>query len=141
MMATKGRLVYPERRKAVKALAVTGMTSKEIAEQTGMGVRQVGYYIRQLMIAGELRPAAARKWSVQRGILRDAKSEGLETGKVGDALLRLPPETLTWLLRQTPSGATVADVMLGFVIDAYTEEMTEDVAKTLGTAADQRLHV
>jgi hypothetical protein len=32
-------------------------------------------------------------------------------------------------------------VMLGFVIDAYTEEMTEDVAKTLGTAADRRLHV
>jgi transposase-like protein len=121
----KSRRRYPERRPLVKGYAEKGMTVKEIAEKTGLRVRQVNYYIRQLMLAKELKPAIARKWTPQVGILYRAQKEGLKLGRVREVLMRLSPETLTWLLRQVPEGASVADVLRGIVVDVYEEEAKE----------------
>lgn len=82
------------------ALARDGHTPRQISERLG-----VSYHAAQ-------------------SLLRFARRRGMDTRPhISTALLtQTTPEVRAWLDRQTPAGATVGDVILAIITDAYHEE-------------------
>lgn len=61
-----------------------------------------------------------RKTSDQTFIISALK--GIKTGHIGAVLYGMPREVVTWVCGQVPEGATLADVVRGYIVDAYFDE-------------------
>ena len=61
-----------------------------------------------------------RKTSDQTFIITALK--GIKTGHIGAVLYGMPRDVVTWVCGQVPEGATLADVVRGYIVDAYLDE-------------------
>lgn len=77
--------------------------------------------VREARAAGFLPP---RKVGSSRSKTSDLlKSYNLTRGSVQDVLSTVEPEVKIWLLKNTPSGSTIAEFLVAIVIDAYHDDL------------------
>lgn len=59
-----------------------------------------------------------------RAMSRFMTESGVKAGSVRDATINKGSEEfMQWLVRETPEGATLCDLLVTFAIDAYHDEM------------------
>ena len=101
----------------------TGMNYAEIAAKIGKSKQVVSQAVFRARQAGaKLRPMIS-KAETTNGLINTYQ---VQFGNVGPAIKNLPRPALHWLLKNTPSGMTVAEYMAAFVLDAYHEEENND---------------
>lgn len=100
----------------------TGMTHVEIADTLKTAMSHVYSAIYRGRQAGlNLRPIPLKNIG-KRGL---SARYNRRFGSVADAVKNLPEPVMAWLMQSTPEGATVADFMASFVLDAYNEEVAQ----------------
>jgi transposase len=116
-----------DRREAVKAMAVRGISNRFIAEALGLSITKVNYMIHTLKNEGELPDRATREGREKKSCptihLRLMHERfGVNKGNLRNILLGLTDQQREWLFRQTPKGSVVANVIKAIIVDAYEEE-------------------
>lgn len=127
MAPKKGTCFDPEVRNAVRELAMKGATIRQIGEALKMDYQKAKYHVCTLYQKREIPDATIRRRlgdgnPKTRAVAMARHRHGVKIGSMSDILSDLSPEALDWLLRQTPKGGTVADIMRSLIVDAYLEE-------------------
>lgn len=120
-----------ELRAKVKDLAMRGMTIRQIADAVPTTYDKAKYHICTLYRLQEIPEAATRRKFGDKNpktrVLAMARYQhGVKIGSMSDILSDLPPKQLDWLLRQTPKGGTVADIVRSLIVDTFNEETSDD---------------
>ena len=116
-----------ELRAKIKDLAMRGLTIRQIATAVPTTYEKAKHHICTLYRMREIPEAATRrkfgdKNPKTRAFAMARYQHGVRIGSMNDLLSDLSPEALEWLLRQTPKGGTVADIVRSLIVDAYLEE-------------------
>lgn len=110
----------------VHALAMEGLTAREIAERLDIKPsvvsQRIAHFVRHgLLPYANERKAARRKeaWSTVRRLCYE---HGKVHGSMSQVVDCLSIEQAEWLFNNTPKGATVAEFVASIIVDAYEEE-------------------
>jgi hypothetical protein len=117
-----------ELRAKIKDLAMRGMSIRQIAAVVPTSYDKAKYHVCALYWMGQIPDAATRRKFGDKNpktrVLAMARYQhGVRAGSMNDILSALSPETLDWLLRQTPKGGTVADIVRSMIVDVFNEEV------------------
>jgi hypothetical protein len=118
----------PGLRAAIRALALSGLTHRQIAEAARCTYGSVVHHVNALVQSGEIPRVGLRRKTTQhrdkeRWRLQAARERhGVVLGNWHTVLRALSDDQLDWLLAQVPKNATAADVVRAIIIDAYEDE-------------------
>jgi len=102
-----------------------GASRTEIAAIVGISITTVARAIRRARNNGELPekqpadPTAKLHHTLKQG--------GVVKGSVSKMLLAMPKPVQHWVMDNTPEGATVSDFAAAVLMDAYFEEMGDNI--------------
>lgn len=99
--------------KIVAELRADGVPYKEISERLGMPLCTLYRYMKRARAIGYAPQFRPKK----RLILL-----GYPAGAVRHALKKLTDEQQYWIASQIPTGMTIAEFMVSFMVDAYNDE-------------------
>ena len=119
------------------ALATSGLTGTAIADHLSISASDANRRIKFLRAEGKIPPlwvcrgqegptekapgkAASDKFHIRS---RSLMGKPVRIGCMGDVFAALGPRQIDWIARNTPDGATAADLIAAMVTDAIEEEM------------------
>lgn len=104
-----------------------GASHEEIAAGAGISISSVARSIRRAKNNGELPekqpadPTAKLNNALRKG--------GVVKGSISEMLLSMPKPAQHWVMVNVPDGATVAELAAAVLMDAYYDEMGDDVTQ------------
>lgn len=100
-----------------------GMRPPQIAALTGKSPSVVRTHISRAKKAGWLAAQSGDTiLKARANVMGYVRGAGVECGYLANSMARLSVDQMNWLLKLTPKGGTIADVVVSMVIDAYAEE-------------------
>jgi orotate phosphoribosyltransferase-like protein len=96
-----------------------GLNTREVAAAMGITYKHASNVMTRARQAGLVPPLDVSTAERARNQLR---KRGIACGSIADTLNALTPEVAGWLAAQAVEGASLADLIAGFITDAYFEE-------------------
>ena len=102
-----------------------GASHEEIAAGAGISISAVARAIRRARNNGELPEKQPADPNTK--LTNALKQEGVTKGSISKMLLSMPKPAQHWVMANVPDGATVAEFAAAVLMDAYYEEMGDDI--------------